>query len=125
VRVKFWRTSRPGKPRPGAACSCSARARPIRRTTLTPSTTWSRGHPRQSLGQVRTGQEEVHARLVTLLDGLDVAAFMPACAPHQGVTTLTRHSREIVKQVRPRLAPHMVNDCGCVFKAAIGYYRST
>jgi hypothetical protein len=53
----------------------------------------------QSLGEVRAGLEEVHARLVTLLDGLEEAAFAAGSAPHEWVTALTRHSREHVREL--------------------------
>jgi hypothetical protein len=51
-------------------------------------------HEGQSLHEVRDSLERAHARLVTLLDGLDEAAFAPAGVAEEWVSALTRHSHE-------------------------------
>ena len=53
----------------------------------------------QTFGEVRARLEESHAQLVTVLDGLDEAAFAPGGATHEWVTALTRHSREHAREL--------------------------
>ncbi|MCA1598079.1 MAG: ClbS/DfsB family four-helix bundle protein, partial [Chloroflexi bacterium] len=51
-------------------------------------------HEGQSLHEVRASLEQAYARLVTLLDGLDEAAFAPGGVAWEWVTALTRHNHE-------------------------------
>jgi hypothetical protein len=53
----------------------------------------------QAPAQVRAGLEETHARLITLLDGLDEGAFAPGAAAHEWVSALARHSRAHAREL--------------------------
>ena len=46
------------------------------------------------LHEIRDDLERTHARLITLLDGLDELAFSPDGAAGEWITELIRHSRE-------------------------------
>ena len=56
-------------------------------------------HEGQSLHEVRDSLERAYARLVTLLDGLDEAAFAPTGVAEEWVSALTRHSHEHAREL--------------------------